>query len=38
MADFRSILYRPKTSLGYSETSVTKGMVNKLHLLGITEI
>ena len=38
MADFRSILDRPQTSLGYSETPVTRGMVNKLHLLGITEI
>ena len=36
--DFKGILERPKTSLGYPENNVTKGMVNKLHLWGITEI
>ena len=36
--DFKGILERPKTSLGYSENNVTRGMVNKLRLWGITEI
>lgn len=36
--DFKGILDRPRTSLGYPENTVTKGMVNKLHLWGITEI
>ena len=36
--DFKGILERPKTSPGHPENSVTKGMVNKLHLWGIKEI
>ena len=36
--DFKGILERPKTSLGYPENTVTRGMVNKLRLWGITEI
>lgn len=36
--DFKGIMDRPRTSLGYPENAVTKGMVNKLHLWGITEI
>ncbi len=36
--DFKGILERPKTSLGYPENNVTRGMVNKLRLWGITEI
>ena len=36
--DFKGILDRPKTSLGYPDNPVTKGMINKLHLWGITEI
>ena len=36
--DFKCIMERPKTSLGYPDNNVTRGMVNKLHLWGITEI
>ena len=36
--DFKGIMERPKTSLGYPDNNVTRGMVNKLHLWGITEI
>ncbi len=36
--DFKGILGRPKTSPGHPENAVTKGMVNKLHKWGITEI
>jgi hypothetical protein len=36
--DFQGIMERPKTSLGYPLNNVTRGMVNKLHLWGITEI
>lgn len=36
--DFKGILERPKTLLGYPESNTTRDMVNKLHLLGITEI
>ena len=36
--DFKGILERPKTSLGYPENNVTRGMVNKLRLWGVTEI
>ena len=36
--DFKGILDRPKTSPGFPENNVTRGMVNKLHLWGIKEI
>lgn len=36
--DFKGILDRPKTSPGFPENSITRGMVNKLHLWGIKEI
>lgn len=36
--DFKGILDKPKTSLGYSENNTTRGMINKLHLWGIKEI
>ena len=36
--DVKGIMERPKTSLGYPDNNVTRGMVNKLHLWGITEI
>lgn len=38
MEDFKGLLERPKTSLGYPVNSVTRGMVNLLHLWGISEI
>jgi hypothetical protein len=37
-ADFKGILDKSKTMLGQPSNGVTKGMVNKLHLWGITEI
>ena len=36
--DFKGILDKPKTTLGQPENGVTKGMINKLRLWGITEI
>ena len=36
--DFKGILDRPKTSPGFPENNVTRGMVNKLRLWGIKEI
>lgn len=36
--DFQGLMERPKTTLGYPLNTVTKGMVNKLHLWGIKEI
>jgi hypothetical protein len=36
--DFSGILGRPKTTPGYPENTVTKGMVEKLHSWGINEI
>ena len=36
--DLKGILGRPKTSPGYPENAVTKDIVKKLHLWGITEI
>ena len=38
LEDFKGIMDRPKTTLGYPDNTVTKPMVNKLHLWGITEI
>lgn len=38
LEDFKGIMDRPRTSLGYPDNTVTKPMVNKLHLWGITEI
>ena len=38
IADFKGILDKPKTMLGQPLNGVTKGMINKLHLWGITEI
>lgn len=36
--DFKGIMDRPKTTLGYPENNVTRSMINMLHLWGITEI
>lgn len=36
--EFKGIMDRPRTSLGYPVNTVTKDMVNKLHIWGITEI
>ena len=36
--DFKGIVDRPRTSLGQSSASGTRGMINKLHLWGINEI
>lgn len=38
MEDFRAILGRPKTSLGYPVNDITQKMVDKLHQWGIKDI
>lgn len=38
LGDFKGIIDRPKTSLGQSSASGTRGMINKLYLWGINEI
>ena len=38
LSEYKGILDKPKTTLGYSANNVKGGIVDKLHSLGINEI